>query len=101
MKKFSKVNLVDLAGSERVKNTGATGGGLLEANHINKSLSALGDVIKSLSKSKTGNAAALSSFVPYRNSVLTYLLKVSECEERKAGGSSEKRGPSTRIETKS
>ena len=52
VRKRSKINLVDLAGSERVKNTGATGGGLLEANHINKSLSALGDVIKSLAKAK-------------------------------------------------
>ncbi|GMH70146.1 hypothetical protein TL16_g05337 [Triparma laevis f. inornata] len=77
VRKRSKINLVDLAGSERVKNTGATGDGLLEANHINKSLSALGDVIKSLAKAKTSNQTALTAFVPYRNSVLTYLLKES------------------------
>ncbi|GMI09631.1 hypothetical protein TrVE_jg9696 [Triparma verrucosa] len=77
VRRRSKINLVDLAGSERVKNTGATGGGLMEANHINKSLSALGDVIKSLAKAKTSNQTALGAFVPYRNSVLTYLLKES------------------------
>lgn len=59
----------DLAGSERVKRSEATGQCLKEAQHINKSLSALGDVISSL-KSKAGH-------VPFRNSKLTYLLQ--EC----------------------
>jgi hypothetical protein len=77
--KSSKINLVDLAGSERVKHTGATGSTLNEAAHINKSLSALADVIKSLaaiSSNKSGGNAK-PAFVPYRNSTLTYLLKES------------------------
>ncbi|CAM9301370.1 unnamed protein product [Chrysoparadoxa australica] len=76
--KVSKINLVDLAGSERVSSTGATGVRLKEAGNINKSLATLSDVIKALStlaacKSK-GKAAP---FIPYRNSVLTRLLKES------------------------
>jgi kinesin family protein 1 len=67
----SKVSLVDLAGSERASLTGAHGGRLVEANNINKSLSALGDVIKALSTTTD------KGFVPYRNSVLTWLLKDS------------------------
>ena len=47
-----KLNLIDLAGSERLKNTGATGQRLKEAQCINKSLSALGDVINSLGGAK-------------------------------------------------
>ena len=42
---FAKVNLVDLAGSERVKSTGATGATLKEGANINKSLSALGNIL--------------------------------------------------------
>lgn len=45
---FAKINLVDLAGSERVKSTGATGATLKEGANINKSLSALGNVINAL-----------------------------------------------------
>eukprot|EP00736_Rhodelphis_marinus_P000886 Rmarinus@m.29961 len=67
---FSRLHLVDLAGSERLSKTEAEGERLKEAQHINKSLSALGDVISSL---KSGDSA----HVPYRNSKLTYLLKDS------------------------
>jgi len=69
----AKLHLVDLAGSERVGKTGASGETLKEAQAINKSLSALGDVIASLTNS-TGTA-----HVPYRNSKLTFLLKDSLC----------------------
>ncbi|NXD39123.1 KIFC3 protein, partial [Copsychus sechellarum] len=64
-----KLNLVDLAGSERVGRSGAEGSRLREAQHINKSLSALGDVIYAL-RSRQGH-------VPFRNSKLTYLLQDS------------------------
>ncbi|NXP45392.1 KIFC3 protein, partial [Heliornis fulica] len=64
-----KLNLVDLAGSERVGRSGAEGSRLREAQHINKSLSALGDVIHAL-RSRQGH-------VPFRNSKLTYLLQDS------------------------
>jgi hypothetical protein len=63
---LGKLSLVDLAGSERVGKTGATKDRLKEAKSINKSLSALGDVISALSKG--------AQFVPYRNNKLTMLL---------------------------
>uniref|UniRef100_A0A8B9S3Y6 Kinesin family member 13A n=1 Tax=Apteryx owenii TaxID=8824 RepID=A0A8B9S3Y6_APTOW len=71
--KVSKVSLVDLAGSERVSKTGAAGERLKEGSNINKSLSTLGLVISSLADQAAGKAK--SKFVPYRDSVLTWLLK--------------------------
>lgn len=74
----SKVCLVDLAGSERMSTTGASGDRLREASNINRSLSVLGDVIKALSeKSRLGSHSKNHEFVPYRNSILTWLLKDS------------------------
>ncbi|KAG7333048.1 hypothetical protein KOW79_003183 [Hemibagrus wyckioides] len=64
-----KLNLVDLAGSERISKSGAEGSRLREAQCINKSLSALGDVINAL--------RSRHSHVPFRNSRLTYLLQDS------------------------
>uniref|UniRef100_A0A8D8RF75 Kinesin-like protein n=3 Tax=Cacopsylla melanoneura TaxID=428564 RepID=A0A8D8RF75_9HEMI len=69
----SKVHLVDLAGSERADATGATGDRLKEGAHINKSLVTLGSVISSLAELSVKK----STFVPYRDSVLTWLLKDS------------------------
>ncbi|XP_039209597.1 kinesin-like protein KIFC3 isoform X3 [Crotalus tigris] len=70
-----KLNLVDLAGSERVGRSGAEGSRLREAQYINKSLSALGDVIYAL--------RSRQSHVPFRNSKLTYLLQDSLSGESK------------------
>lgn len=64
-----KLNLVDLAGSERISKSGAEGSRLREAQCINKSLSALGDVINAL--------RSRHSHIPFRNSRLTYLLQDS------------------------
>lgn len=64
-----QLSFVDLAGSERVKKSGVSGNQLKEAQGINKSLSALGDVISALS---TGN-----QHVPYRNHKLTMLMSDS------------------------
>ncbi|XP_011639230.1 kinesin-like protein Klp98A isoform X2 [Pogonomyrmex barbatus] len=77
----SKVHLVDLAGSERANATGATGQRLKEGAHINKSLVTLGTVISTLSElsSASGDTSATkrNTFIPYRDSVLTWLLKDS------------------------
>jgi len=62
-----KLSLVDLAGSERLKRSEAVGERLKEAQHINRSLSALADVI-SAKERRVGH-------VPYRNSKLTHLLQ--------------------------
>ncbi|GKV30251.1 hypothetical protein SLEP1_g39083 [Rubroshorea leprosula] len=64
-----KLSFVDLAGSERIKKSGSTGDQLKEAQSINKSLSALGDVISALS---SGN-----QHIPYRNHKLTMLMSDS------------------------
>jgi len=61
---FSKMNLVDLAGSERASRTGAQGDTLKEGANINKSLSALGNVINALSSMASGSKKV---FIPYRN----------------------------------
>ncbi|XP_037309115.2 kinesin-like protein KIF13A isoform X2 [Pungitius pungitius] len=71
--KVSKLSLVDLAGSERVSKTGAAGERLKEGSNINKSLTTLGCVISALADQSAGKGKA--KFVPYRDSVLTWLLK--------------------------
>ncbi|XP_073534919.1 kinesin-like protein KIF13A isoform X3 [Phyllobates terribilis] len=71
--RVSKVSLVDLAGSERVSKTGAAGERLKEGSNINKSLTTLGLVISSLADQAAGKGK--NKFVPYRDSVLTWLLK--------------------------
>ncbi|KAM4528797.1 kinesin-like protein KIF13B isoform 2-T2 [Fundulus diaphanus] len=73
--KVSKLSLVDLAGSERAAKTGAAGERLKEGSNINKSLSTLGLVISALADHGAGKNK--SKFVPYRDSVLTWLLKDS------------------------
>uniref|UniRef100_A0A2K5NN08 Kinesin motor domain-containing protein n=1 Tax=Cercocebus atys TaxID=9531 RepID=A0A2K5NN08_CERAT len=77
----SKIHLVDLAGSERADATGATGVRLKEGGNINKSLVTLGNVISALadlSQDATNTLAKKKPvFVPYRDSVLTWLLKDS------------------------
>ncbi|XP_072490595.1 kinesin-like protein KIF16B isoform X5 [Notamacropus eugenii] len=77
----SKIHLVDLAGSERADATGATGVRLKEGGNINKSLVTLGNVISALADLSQDAANPLIKkkqvFVPYRDSVLTWLLKDS------------------------
>ncbi|TNN58787.1 Kinesin-like protein KIF13B [Liparis tanakae] len=71
--KVSRLSLVDLAGSERAAKTGAAGERLKEGSNINKSLTTLGLVISALAEQ--GTAKNKNKFVPYRDSVLTWLLK--------------------------
>jgi kinesin family protein 5 len=65
-----KLYLVDLAGSEKVSKTGVEGTQLEEAKNINKSLSALGNVISALADGTKGH-------IPYRDSKLTRILQES------------------------
>ncbi|XP_030849979.1 kinesin-like protein KIF25 [Strongylocentrotus purpuratus] len=65
----TKLQLVDLAGSECVGMSGVTGSALRETSHINRSLSALADVLGALAEGR--------GHVPYRNSRLTHLMKDS------------------------
>ncbi|KAI0471650.1 hypothetical protein GGR56DRAFT_667564 [Xylariaceae sp. FL0804] len=88
----SRIRLVDLAGSERAKSTEATGARLREGSNINKSLTTLGRVIAALADPKAtshrpgggargrgggGGGGRSDAVVPYRDSILTWLLKDS------------------------
>ncbi|KAF9913600.1 kinesin-like protein Klp8 [Lobosporangium transversale] len=82
--KVSRICLVDLAGSERANSTGATGARLKEGANINKSLTTLGKVISALADASSGATITTAKkgpkkpsevFIPYRDSVLTWLLK--------------------------
>ncbi|XP_016940804.3 kinesin-like protein KIF13A isoform X14 [Drosophila suzukii] len=73
--KVSRMSLVDLAGSERAVKTGAVGDRLKEGSNINKSLTTLGLVISKLADQSNGKKSGNDKFVPYRDSVLTWLLK--------------------------
>ncbi|OAA60439.1 kinesin family protein [Niveomyces insectorum RCEF 264] len=97
----SRIRLVDLAGSERAKATEATGQRLREGSNINKSLTTLGRVIAALAEpaaagrpargagatghdrrkrrggTPSGGDSAAAAVVPYRDSILTWLLKDS------------------------
>ncbi|XP_026104845.1 kinesin-like protein KIF1A isoform X3 [Carassius auratus] len=78
--KVSKISLVDLAGSERADSTGAKGTRLKEGANINKSLTTLGKVISGLAEmdcapNKNKKKKKVESFIPYRDSVLTWLLR--------------------------
>ncbi|KAJ0813124.1 putative plus-end-directed kinesin ATPase [Helianthus annuus] len=68
---IGKLVLVDLAGSEKVEKTGAEGRVLEEAKTINKSLSALGNVINALTSGQQGKA----NHIPFRDSKLTRILQ--------------------------
>ncbi|XP_041925345.1 kinesin-like protein KIF1C isoform X1 [Alosa sapidissima] len=72
--KVSKVSLVDLAGSERADSSGAKGMRLKEGANINKSLTTLGKVISALAEMQ-GSKKRKADYIPYRDSVLTWLLK--------------------------
>ncbi|XP_044181974.1 LOW QUALITY PROTEIN: kinesin-like protein KIF13B [Acropora millepora] len=72
--KVSKLSLVDLAGSERASKSGAEGERLKEGSNINRSLVTLGQVISSLAD-QSGGKSRKALHVPYRDSVLTWLLK--------------------------
>ena len=70
--RYGRISLLDLAGSENVRTSQSHGAGLKEAGSINKSLFALGQVIKALS-----SAGGARLHVPYRDSNLTKLLSDS------------------------
>lgn len=73
--KVSKISLVDLAGSERADSTGAKGTRLKEGANINKSLTTLGKVISGLAEMSASKKKKKGDFIPYRDSVLTWLLR--------------------------
>jgi kinesin family protein 14 len=73
--KVSKINLIDLAGSERSTKAQTSGDRLREGANINRSLHTLGKVIAMLADSSTGRRKRV--YIPYRDSVLTWLLKES------------------------
>lgn len=80
--RLARIRLVDLAGSERAKATEATGARLREGSNINKSLTTLGRVIAALADPRharvhNGGKARSKDVVPYRDSILTWLLKDS------------------------
>ena len=80
--RLARIRLVDLAGSERAKATEATGARLREGSNINKSLTTLGRVIAALadprhSRTHNGGKTRSKDVVPYRDSILTWLLKDS------------------------
>ena len=76
IKMSGKLVMVDLAGSERISKTDASGARLKEAQHINKSLAALGNVINALKQKQ--------NHIPFRDSKLTYLLQDSLSKDNKA-----------------
>lgn len=71
----AQLNLIDLAGSEKLYQSGATGETMKEAIHINKSLSALGNVVSKLVDQVKHKDRRVH--VPYKDSKLTYLLQSS------------------------
>ena len=73
---ISKFSLVDLAGSERISDLDKTAERMEEAKYINKSLSALGNVISALKHSHLTKDAR-KHHIPYRDSRLTHILKDS------------------------
>ncbi len=73
--KVSKINLIDLAGSERSDAAGTSGQRLREGSAINRSLHTLGKVISILAEKGSGRKRSV--FIPYRDSVLTWILKES------------------------
>jgi hypothetical protein len=76
--RMARIRLVDLAGSERAKATEATGARLREGSNINKSLTTLGRVIAALADPKQHRPGKRNKdVVPYRDSILTWLLKDS------------------------
>ncbi|KAI9890738.1 MAG: Kinesin [Vezdaea aestivalis] len=75
VERCSRIRLVDLAGSERAASTLATGARLREGSNINKSLTTLGRVIAALAERRP--TSRKKEIVPYRDSILTWLLKDS------------------------